>query len=60
MSQQGRHRTRGHRGARRLLAALLAVLAGVLGAFVLYETSLQPGAALAGPATQTRARSRDT
>jgi hypothetical protein len=28
------------------MTALLAVLAGLLGAFVLYETSLQPGAAL--------------
>jgi acetyl esterase/lipase len=39
-------RTRGGRVIRRLLAALLAVLIGVLGALVLYQTSVQPGAAL--------------
>jgi acetyl esterase/lipase len=38
--------SRGRRAARRLLAALLAVLTGALGALVLYYTSLQPGAAL--------------
>jgi acetyl esterase/lipase len=37
---------RGRRVACRLLAALLAILIGALGALVLYETSLQPGAAL--------------
>jgi acetyl esterase/lipase len=41
-----RHRTRGRRAAGRLLAALLAVACGVLGAVVLYYTSLQPGAEL--------------
>jgi acetyl esterase len=39
-------RAAGHRVGRRLLAAVLAVLTGALGALVLYETSLQPGAAL--------------
>ena len=38
--------TRGRRVARRLLAAALAVLVGALGALVLYQTSLQPGASL--------------
>ena len=43
----GAHRAAGHhRVARRLVAALTAVLAGVLGALVLYYTSLQPGAAV--------------
>jgi multisubunit Na+/H+ antiporter MnhB subunit len=36
----------GRRVLRRLLAALLAVLAGALGALALYYTSVQPGAAL--------------
>ena len=36
----------GRRVLWRLLAAVLAVLAGVLGAFALYYTSVQPGAAL--------------
>ena len=38
--------SRGRRAVRRLLAALLAVLTGALGALVLYYTSLQPGAAM--------------
>jgi acetyl esterase/lipase len=38
--------TRSRRALRRLLAALLAVLTGVLGALALYYLSLQPGAAL--------------
>jgi acetyl esterase/lipase len=38
--------TRRGRVGRRVLAALLAVLIGVLGAVVLYETSVQPGAVL--------------
>jgi len=38
--------TRDRRVLRRLLAALLAVLAGALGALALYYTSVQPGAAL--------------
>jgi acetyl esterase/lipase len=38
--------TRGRRALRRLLAALLAVIAGMLGALTLYYTSVQPGAAL--------------
>jgi acetyl esterase/lipase len=38
--------TRGRRAVRRLLAAALAILVGAVGALVLYETSLQPGAAL--------------
>ena len=42
----GGNSTRGRRVARRLLAAALAVLVGALGALVLYQTSLQPGAAL--------------
>jgi acetyl esterase/lipase len=37
---------RGRRAVRRLVAAVLAALLGALGALVLYETSLQPGAAL--------------
>jgi acetyl esterase/lipase len=39
-----RHRAR--RAGRRLLAAVAAVLTGVLAAVVLYQTSLQPGAAI--------------
>ena len=38
--------TLGRRVGRRLIAAALAVLVGVLGAMVLYQTSLQPGAML--------------
>jgi acetyl esterase/lipase len=38
--------SRGRRAARRLVATLLAVLTGALGALVLYYTSLQPGAAV--------------
>jgi acetyl esterase/lipase len=38
--------TTGRRVLRRLLAALLAVVVGALGALALYYTSLQPGAAL--------------
>ena len=36
----------GRRARRRLLAAVLAVLSGVIGAFALYYLSVQPGAAL--------------
>jgi len=42
----GRDHRRAVRIGRRLLAAALAVLTGALGALILYETSLQPGAAL--------------
>jgi acetyl esterase/lipase len=42
----GGNSTRGRRVGRRVLAAALAVLVGALSALVLYETSLQPGAAL--------------
>jgi acetyl esterase/lipase len=40
------HTSRGGRAARSLLAALMAVIIGVLGAVAVYDTSVQPGAAV--------------